>query len=125
MEILDSTKLFFAILFSFKPSRNSRSKEDYFTDQWTTQRYSHCFRSVCIAAFFSQFPDKRQEESITVFESHLQYRRSESNRWVRLRSVTISGYSRQISPAPRAAPLAFGMRGTMSLTGVPSVQQRR
>lgn len=122
-------KLIYAIQFRFKPSRNSRSKEDYFTDQWTTRRYSHCFRSVCISAtlkqpFFSQFPDKRQEESITVFESHLQYQRSESNRWVRLRSVTISGYSRQISPAPRAALLSFGMRGTMSLTGVQKIKSK-
>lgn len=55
-------KLIYAIQFRFKPnsSRNSRSKEDYFTDQWTTRRYSHCFRSVCISAtpkqhFFHSF----------------------------------------------------------------------
>lgn len=59
-----------------------------------------------------------------MFESHLQYRWSESNRWVRLRSVTISGYSRQISPAPQAALLSFGMRGTMSLTGVQKIKNK-
>lgn len=69
------------------------------------------FRQLSCSIFFSQFPDKRQEESITVFEPHLLYRRSESNRWVRLRSVTISDYRRQLASAPLATARS-GMRGT-------------
>lgn len=76
------------------------------------------------ALFFSVSWQAAGRINYSVWVSSPVSEKRESNRWVWLRSVTISGYSRQISPAPQAVLLSYGMRGTMSLTGVQKIKSK-